>query len=68
MKRKQKLYTLHYTLRFESGFSVHSVSGIVGFTVTEKSIHVQYEDSCPLAGVQFDIDGELVEIKMVEEK
>ncbi len=67
MTRKQKLYKLHYILRFESGFSVHSVDGIVGFSVTEKSIHVQFDDTCPMAGMEFDIDGELVEIKMVEE-
>jgi len=68
-----KLYTLNYVLRFHNDASntdslvTYSVHGVVGIEMTPKSIHVTFDDSSPMAGMQWDVEGELVRAEMVEE-
>lgn len=63
----EKLMTLNYWVMFEGEVVLYAVHGVVDFVVSLHEMTVKYDNSYPLAGMQFPIYGKLVKIELVEE-
>ena len=68
---KQKLYTLRYKLRFESGIVEYVKHGIIGFEMIPHEDYtlfkIKYDDISPCAGMHWEVYQEIVGISITEE-